>query len=129
MAQLFQEPHVKPGSAIALVGEKGTGKSKAGEWLASILGEHALAVYKEDDLLGNFNAHLESKLLIVAEEAVYGGDPKADSAMKHLITGRKAIFTLRGATPRKRTTSPSFCSREFRARGAGHPRRAALLGG
>jgi len=86
-AHIIQYPDEKPGIALAIKGEKGTGKSTFLEILAkSILGHMYIHVASAHHLTGNFNGHLFSKLLIAADEAVWAGDKKAEGKLKSMIT-------------------------------------------
>lgn len=78
----------KTGVCVMLMGGHGAGKSTVVEWFAEILGPvHACTLTKSDELTGTFNAHLGFKILVVSEEATYGGTKKDQGHLKHLITG------------------------------------------
>jgi hypothetical protein len=101
MSQLFFEPAKKSGVIPVLRGLPGTGKSIVGEWLCKIVGSrHSLVVDKGKHLTGNFNGHLEGKILILAEEAVFAGDPKAERALKHLATSKSFTYESKGVDAR-----------------------------
>jgi hypothetical protein len=85
-ADIFQNPAKKPGVALVLTGEKGTGKSKFFELLRKLLGYYAIKVAQANRITGNFNAHLESKLLLIAEEVNLGSDSRGEGILKDLIT-------------------------------------------
>jgi hypothetical protein len=44
LAQLVQQPHIKPGTNIVLKGKEGVGKSKVGEWVVALFGRNAMVV-------------------------------------------------------------------------------------
>ncbi len=97
MAQMFQEPMVKPGVAVVLRGLKGTGKSKLMEWLDKIIGPyHSVFLSQERQLTGQFNAHLEAKLFVGAEEVTWGGNKQAEGVLKDLITGYSTMLERKG---------------------------------
>jgi hypothetical protein len=99
MAQIVQQPHVKPGSALVLRGRKGTGKSKMLEHFASLFGDHAITIASSKHLTGNFNAHLGTKILVVSEEGFWAGDKNAEGTLKHMITGDRMILERKGIDP------------------------------
>lgn len=95
-AQSVQDPCNKPGTALALRGKKGTGKSTVCDWLTAIFGAHAVTIDKPKMLVGNFNAHLERCALLIAEEGFFAGDKEADSVIKNLITGSTFMMERKG---------------------------------
>jgi hypothetical protein len=97
MAQIFQQPQIKLGSAVVIKGKKGTGKSIVGEWLTKAIGSaHSMKVAQRSQLLGNFNAHQMGKILIVCEEAFWAGDPQSNGVLKHLITADTMMAEKKG---------------------------------
>ncbi len=99
MAHAIQYPDIKPGSAVALRGKRGTGKTKLWEWYAKLFGVHALVVSQRQHVTGNFNAHQKGILFMCAEEAVWGGDAEAAGHMKHLITSDEMVMEQKGVDP------------------------------
>ena len=73
MAETVQNPDVPIGIALTFRGRQGTGKTSAGCWFGELFGPHFMLLDSERRVLGNFNAHLHDKLLIVADEAVWAG--------------------------------------------------------
>jgi hypothetical protein len=61
-----------------------------------LLGQHAARVDKKDQLVGRFNGHLESKLLLGVEEAFWAGDHAAEGTLKSLITEDRLTFERKG---------------------------------
>lgn len=96
-AHMVKHPEDKPGVAVVIKGEKGAGKSIIQEKLwKKILGAHFLKLDKQGTVTGRFNAHLEDKLLIVLEEAVWAGDKAAEGTLKSLITERLLPVEAKG---------------------------------
>lgn len=95
MADIYQTPHRKPGTAIAIKGEKGTGKTKLSEWLSYITGD-SIVVDKAEHLTGNFNAHLANKILVTADEAMWGGARQSVGALNTLITSASLTVERKG---------------------------------
>jgi len=96
MAELIQRPEHKPGCAIVMKGGKGSGKGTFVKPLAAMLGRHYMYVSSMQALLGNFNSHLGEAVLVFADEALWGGDKKADGALKSLITEPKMVLEKKG---------------------------------
>ncbi|SIO36502.1 DUF5906 domain-containing protein [Halodesulfovibrio marinisediminis] len=96
-AHMVKTPEEKPGVAVVIKGEKGAGKSIIQEKLwKKILGAHFLKLDKQGTVTGRFNAHLEDKLMIVLEEAVWAGDKAAEGTLKSLITDRLLPVEAKG---------------------------------
>ncbi|MHC0054935.1 DUF5906 domain-containing protein [Actibacterium sp. D379-3] len=101
-ADLFQNPGDKKGSSIAILGEQGVGKSKFFDWYRLGLGDYATKVASKKHLVGNFNSHLDSKLLVVAEEAFWSGDKEAASVLKDFITSETYTVERKGVDAAER---------------------------
>jgi Family of unknown function (DUF5906) len=86
IAQMFQEPHLKPGVAVALRGDEGVGKSFFIEKLGYLMGPYYFKTSNPDYVFGKHNSQLENVLLNHLEEAVFAGSKKEDSQMKDLIS-------------------------------------------
>jgi len=87
LAWKVQNPTNRPGTALALVGASGTGKSTLGTMVADLFGEqHSRSISKADQVLGRFNSSLDGAAVLCLEEAIFGGDPKIRGVYKDLIT-------------------------------------------
>lgn len=106
LAHIFQHPMTKPGSALVFRGEKGVGKTKVAEWASYLLAQYAMRFTKSGLLTGRFNSHQEGKLLFVADEGYYAGDPAAVGSLNSLITDVEDTFEAKGIDARK---GQSFC--------------------
>ena len=95
-AHMFQYPGEKPRTALVLRGKKGVGKSIIFSCLAKLLGNHYLSVASRRYLTGNFNGHLEGKLLYVLEEAFWAKDKNAEGVLKDLVTGYQLQIERKG---------------------------------
>jgi hypothetical protein len=102
MAHMIQRPWEKPLVACVFKGLKGCGKNALIERVGALLGPHFLVADDDRYLLGNFNSHLESNLCFVLDEAVWGGDKRAEGKLKGLITGQKRLIEHKGKEPRRR---------------------------
>lgn len=99
MAHLVQKPRERPGIALVLRGKKGTGKTKVGEVLGSMMAAHYFPVDDARYLTGQFNAHMSSCLLLQADEATWAGDKAGEGRLKGLITSRIQMIESKGVDP------------------------------
>lgn len=76
----------KPTVAIVLLGDEGTGKGMFVRYLQKILGRHAVQVTDQKHLLGSFNAHFDSRVLIYADEAFWAGDKSREGNLKGILS-------------------------------------------
>lgn len=113
-ASPFARPGVKVPSSIAFTGAQGTGKSKFFDWLREAMGCAALKVSQGKHLVGSFNAHLDGKLLVVAEEAFWAGDKAAAGVIKDLISSDTLTIEAKfeNAVTRPNYVSVVFISNE-----------------
>jgi hypothetical protein len=92
----LQHPGELAEAALVLRGGKGSGKGVFGNTLAKIFGEHALHIFHQSHLTGNFNGHLRSCLFLFADEAFWAGDKKGESVLKGLVTERMLAIEQKG---------------------------------
>ncbi len=93
LADIIQNPGVRPATAIVIHGGQGTGKSILFDHcLSKILAPYAVTSNRREDITGRFNAILKTTLLFVAEEAVFAGDHNAAARIKSYISSE--TFTL-----------------------------------
>jgi hypothetical protein len=88
MAALFQAPGIHARTAIVLQGGQGTGK---GHFAHNLIGgcfgpQQYIHILGSNQLTAEFNEHLSGKCLVFADESTWGGDPRAASKLKGLIT-------------------------------------------
>ncbi len=95
-AHLFQIPQEKPMTSPVLVGRQGTGKSIFASVLARILGRHYFETSSPGGIFGQFNFHLADKLLVFANEAIWGGDKRILGNIKSFITDEERSFESKG---------------------------------
>lgn len=96
MAHIVQRPRERPGTALVLIGRRGTGKSKVGEVLGSLFPAHYFQVDDARYITGQFNEHMASCLLLQAEEAIWAGDKAAEGRLKGLITSEMQMIESKG---------------------------------
>jgi len=86
LAAMFQRPDRLPGTAFAMRGVQGAGKSVVGDILSVMLGPLQTALSDPNELTGRFNGSHEGKLLLCVDEAFFAGDPRNIGRLKHMIT-------------------------------------------
>lgn len=98
-AHIVQRPRERAGTALVLRGRMGTGKTKVGEVFGSLFATHYFQVDDPRYIVGNFNAHMASCLLLQAEEAVWAGDKHAEGRLKGLVTSEHQMIEAKGIDP------------------------------
>ncbi|MDT3684135.1 MAG: DUF5906 domain-containing protein [Pseudorhodoplanes sp.] len=98
-AHIFQRPRERIGTALVLRGRMGSGKTKVGEVIGSLIPAHYFMVDDPRYIVGQFNAHMASCLLLQAEEAVWAGDKHAEGRLKGLITAESQMIESKGIDP------------------------------
>lgn len=88
-AHMFQRPTERVGVALILRGRQGVGKTALGDAIGSLLGPHYTLIDDPKHLVGSFNAHMASCLLLQADEAVWAGDKQAEGRLKSLVTSAR----------------------------------------
>lgn len=98
IAHIFQSPNEKCGVAILLQSnEQGTGKNLFTDLLMKIIGnDNCYKAGKIGDICGQFNAHLQGKLLIVGDEIANYTSHKFSDILKSLITEIVKSITPKG---------------------------------
>lgn len=96
LASIIQNPASKSRVALVLQGKKGVGKNVFSEVFGHLLGPHFHIANDRRQILGNFNAHLESILFLVLDEAFWSGDKQGESKLKSLITGNSHMVERKG---------------------------------
>lgn len=97
MAWKLQNVLLAPGTALALIGSQGTGKTTLVEMMIDMIGErYAVTASNERQMSGNFNAHFDNKLIAGFEEAFLGRDPRHAGPFKDLVTGTRLHIEGKG---------------------------------
>jgi hypothetical protein len=82
-----QNPDKAPGTIIVLKSTaQGTGKSTLGVVMCDLFGRHGRRIDDKEQLLGRFNAELETACFILAEEILWAGDSRTADKLKSRIT-------------------------------------------
>lgn len=95
-AHLVQRPRERPGTALVFRGRMGAGKTKIGEVVGSLFPSHYFLVDDPRYVVGQFNAHMASCLLLQADEAVWAGSKEAEGRLKGLITSNSQMIEQKG---------------------------------
>ncbi len=85
MAAVIQKPNLLA-TALVLRGLQGTGKNKFVEYFGKIFGNYFLTINSLKHIVGRFNSHLQYAYLVLANEAIWGGDKREIGALKAIIT-------------------------------------------
>lgn len=88
LGQIVQHPEFKPGTAVVLIGKKGAGKSFFGKKIRKLFGlDICFKTPKRDDLFGKWSDHLQNKIFVQLEEAIWAGNKQEMSELNEFITG------------------------------------------
>jgi hypothetical protein len=98
-AHLFQRPAERIGTALVLRGKQGTGKTKFGEVIGSLIPAHYLLVDSQRYIIGQFNSHMATCCLLQADEGFWAGDRQAAGVLKSLITSEHHMIERKGVDP------------------------------
>lgn len=98
-AHMVQRPRERLGTALVIRGGQGSGKTKIGQTFGSLLLAHYFLVDDPRYLVGNFNAHMASCLLLQADEGFWAGDKGAEGRLKGLITADTQMIESKGVDP------------------------------
>ena len=97
VGHMFQFPEVKSGSAILMRSIQGIGKNLWWDVISAILGSSYTGyITHKQHLEGNFNAHLENKLLVVCDEMGLGSNREIANLMKARITQQVSMLERKG---------------------------------
>ncbi|GAB7553336.1 hypothetical protein NRB_28420 [Novosphingobium sp. 11B] len=96
LAHIFQRPQEKPGVAVVIRGEKGTGKSIIFDFLKPLMEPYFFRDANGGRVLGKFNAQFQRTLLLVMEEAFWAGSKQQESVLKDLITSSALSIERKG---------------------------------
>jgi len=88
LARIVQDPGGdRPGTAIALRGGQGTGKTALVKNFGMLFGRHFLHVGQQGHVTGRFNNLLKDKVVVFLDEVIWGQRREAEaSALKFMIT-------------------------------------------
>lgn len=96
MAHLVQKPYEKPGTCIVLKSDEGTGKGIFAKGLVKLCGVHGVRLGDEGQLTQTFNAHLQNRLLVFADEVTWGGRKMVEGTLKGMVTDEDRMYQPKG---------------------------------
>ena len=101
IAWCVQHPGEPIGTAVVLQGLPATGKGTLGKLVGMLFDKHGLLTERGDDIVGRFNAILEDKLFVFADEALFAGDPRIAPRLRGMVTN--PVLTIEGKGQAQRT--------------------------
>lgn len=96
LADIFQNPGNKPGTALVLRGEMGIGKGAFANHIGYLLGYHYCTVANGSQVTGRFNAHLAERILIFIDESFWSDERSGAGVLRALITEPKQPAEMKG---------------------------------
>lgn len=100
MAHAVQRPAELPGTALVLKSGQGTGKNTLVDFFGGLFGpRHFTTLTSQEQLTGRFNGHLAAKVIVFANEAVWGGNKTAEGRLKAMITDPIETVERKGLDP------------------------------
>lgn len=83
----------RPGTALALRGPQGSGKSFLGYAISKILGEDVVLTLTDSDrMTSNFNRRMFAKTFLLGEESFFVGSRKQANILKNLVTAQQWTY-------------------------------------
>jgi hypothetical protein len=92
----LQNADQRPEVALVIKGKKGAGKGVFAVILLSIFGAHGLQVFNPDHVTGKHNLHLQNRLFLHADEAVWAGNKQAERTLKGMVTEQFQMIEPKG---------------------------------
>ncbi len=96
LADMFQNPANKPGTALILRGGKGVGKGFFSHTIGKLLGIHYMSITQSSQLTGKFNGHLMDKILLFVDEGWWSDERKDAGVLNGLITEPSIAVEMKG---------------------------------
>lgn len=105
LADLFQNPSRKIGTALVLRGPMGVGKGVFANHIGRLLGIHYMPITQSSQLTGKFNGHMADKLLMFVDEGWWSDEQRGAGILRALITEAHVTIEMKG---RDAVTIPNF---------------------
>jgi hypothetical protein len=100
MARIVQDPGGKrPGTAIVLRGDQGTGKGVFLSEFGSLFGSHYLQITNQQHLTGRFNAHVKDIVYLFVDEGFWASDRAAEGTIRAIVSEDLLIIEAKGRDP------------------------------
>ena len=91
LAHALRHPSDKPGVVIVLLGGQGVGKGLFFKLLSRLWPTTSLMVSDVKQVVGGFNAALESKYVVLMDEAIFKGDKASTEHLKSMVTEEQIV--------------------------------------
>ena len=95
-AHIVQSPNKKSGTSLAFRGKQGTGKTIIGKAMGALYRPHYVLVEDPRYVLGQFNSHMATTLLLHCDEGFFAGDPRNVGKLKGMVTSDTHRIELKG---------------------------------
>lgn len=105
LADLFQKPARKLGTALVLRGPMRIGKGAFASHIGQLLGIHFMPITQSAQLTGKFNGHMADKLLMFVDEGWWSDERYGEGILRALITEREVTIEMKN---RDAITLPNF---------------------
>lgn len=96
LADLFQKPARKLGTALVLRGAMGIGKGAFANHIGHLLGLHYMPITQASQLTGKFNHHMADKLLMFVDEGWWSDERNGAGILRALITEPAVTIEMKG---------------------------------
>ena len=96
IADLFQNPQRKNGTAVVIKGGMGTGKGAFASHVGRMVSRHYMTTSQASQITGKFNGHMADKLLMFIDEGFWAGDKAAEGTLKSIITEENVTVEYKG---------------------------------
>jgi len=96
LADLFQKPNRKLGTALVLRGPMGIGKGIFANHIGKLLGKHYMPISQGSQLTGKFNGHMADKLLMFVDEGWWSDKTTGAGTLRALITEPAVTIEMKG---------------------------------
>ena len=96
MAHAVQCPGELPGVAVVLMGGRGSGKGCSIQPFGRLFGRHFASLNTRESFMGRFNAHMQDKMVMFADEVFWSGDKSQEGALKTMITEHRRPYEAKG---------------------------------
>ena len=77
-------------------GKEGVGKGVLMYSMLTAFGPHGMEIHNPQHLTGKHNKHLQNRLLLCADEAMWAGDKQAERVLKGMVTERTLTIEPKG---------------------------------
>jgi hypothetical protein len=105
LADMFQRPNRKLGTALVLRGPMGIGKGAFANHIGQLLSFHFMPITQSGQLTGKFNGHMADKLLMFVDEGWWSDERHGTGTLRSLITEDTVTIEMKG---RDAITLPNF---------------------